>query len=91
MKSIENMKRIILISGAAMLVVPVFGVTPEEVEIENSLALPVSDKMKFSADIVLDAVKVGANRQLYITPVIGDGEGNTRAFPSVLVNGRSMQ
>ena len=53
MKHINCIKRYILISG---ILIPgiAFGVTPNEIEIENALALPVNDNLKFSADIVLD-------------------------------------
>lgn len=40
-------------------------------------------------DIVLDSLKLGANKQLYITPVIEDGT-NSQVLPAVLVNGRNM-
>lgn len=48
------------------------------------------DRLEVRADIVLDDVNLKSNHQLYITPVIGDGE-NTVALPAVLVNGRNMQ
>ncbi|MFG6428050.1 tetratricopeptide repeat protein [Lepagella muris] len=90
MKHINCIKRYILISG---ILIPgiAFGVTPNEIEIENALALPVNDNLKFSADIVLDDLRVGANRQVYITPILEDGNGNSATLPSTLVNGRTMQ
>lgn len=40
--------------------------------------------------LVLDSLKVGADRQLYVTPLITDGAGNMEYFPDVLINGRDM-
>lgn len=48
-------------------------------------------RVTVSVDFVLDALKVGSNRQIYITPVISDSAGHTAYLPEVLVNGRNMQ
>lgn len=49
----------------------------------------VEDSFQVSMDIVLDSLNLGRNQQLYITPVIQNGD-NRLALPTVLVNGRSM-
>lgn len=38
----------------------------------------------------LDSIKLGANRQLFISPVIEDGKGNREVLPALLVTGRNM-
>lgn len=43
-----------------------------------------------NVDLILDSLHLDNNRQLYITPVITDGAGNSSALPAVLVNGRNM-
>lgn len=48
-------------------------------------------RVTVSVDFVLDALKLGSNRQIYITPVISDSAGHTAYLPEVLVNGRNMQ
>jgi len=85
------MKRVILASGLPLFLLPASAIEPGEVGIENSMALPMSDRMKFSADIVLDALSLKADRQIYLTPILEDGNGNSEALPAALVNGRAMQ
>lgn len=46
--------------------------------------------VELSVDVVLDSVKLGSNRQLYLTPRIADADGNEEFLPAVLVNGRNM-
>ena len=52
------------------------------------------DYLSVSADIVLDSLKLGSNKQIFITPVISAQEetpgSKTIQLPSVLVNGRNM-
>lgn len=91
MKLRNNIKLILLVSGLSCTVVPASAVSPQNIKIENSVVIPVNDKMRFSADIVLDSLKLGANKQIYLTPVIEDGNGNSEVLPSALINGRSMQ
>lgn len=90
-KTIRDIKRILMAGGLLLALAPAFAVTPDEISIENSLAIPVKDNMKFSADVVVDALKVPSNKQVFITPVISDGSGNSITFPSLLINGRAMQ
>lgn len=91
MKPICSMKRIILASGLSLFLLPAMADGSFDVEIENSMAIPSGDRMKFSADIVLDALKLKSNRQIFLTPVLEDGEGNSEVLPAALVNGRAMQ
>lgn len=85
------MKRFLMAGVLVLAFTPAFAVSPEEISIENSIAIPVKDSMKFSADIIVDALKVSSNKQIFLTPVISDKEGNSITFPSVLINGRAMQ
>lgn len=87
----SHINTILLLSGLSFVSVPAYGAIPQNIEIENSTIVPVKDRIRYSADIVLDALELGANKQVYLTPVIEDGSGNSVVLPSALVNGRSMQ
>lgn len=87
----KDIRRFLTAAAMTALLLPVGAVTPDELGILNSVAVPVDGSMRYSAEIVLDALRLKANRQLYLTPVIEDGEGNSVALPAVVVNGRSMQ
>ena len=80
-----------MIAAAALMSVPAFAGMPEDIDIRNTSVASVKDRIRYSADIVLDALRLKANRQLYLTPVIEDGQGNRVVLPAVVVNGRSMQ
>ncbi len=47
-------------------------------------------KMRISADIVLDSLKLKSSQQLFMTPVLSGEDGNKAVFPTVLVTGRGM-
>ena len=47
-------------------------------------------KLEISYRFVLDSLKLGANKQLYLSPVVEGPEGNKIVLPSVLINGRNM-
>lgn len=49
----------------------------------------LGDDVRVRFDIVLDSLKLGRDKQLYITPVVEDGT-NTAVLPAILVNGRNM-
>lgn len=49
----------------------------------------LGEDLRIRFDIVLDSLKLGRNKQLYITPVVEDGT-NQAVLPTVLVNGRNM-
>lgn len=49
----------------------------------------LGEDLRIRFDIVLDSLKLGRNKQLYITPVVEDGTNQT-ILPTVLVNGRNM-
>ncbi|MDE7350787.1 MAG: hypothetical protein K2N25_06950 [Muribaculaceae bacterium] len=87
----SNIKTILLISGLTCAGIPAFGVSTRNIQIEHSSVVPLKDRIRFSADIVLDSLKLGANKQIYLTPVIEDANGNSEVLPSALINGRSMQ
>lgn len=87
------MKSILYITLSALLFcsAPLAEAAVEQsISIENSQARRINDNLRLTADIVLDALKLGSNKQLYITPVIEDASGNSVALPSVLVNGHAM-
>ena len=49
----------------------------------------VSGQFHMSADLVLDSLSMSRNRQLYVTPVVENGDRHV-TLPTVLINGRSM-
>lgn len=58
----------------------------------DNLALSRQDTLLIlNAEISLDGVHIGRNRQMYISPVVADSAGNRLLLPEVLVNGRNMQ
>lgn len=46
--------------------------------------------LHLSADIVLDSLKLKGNEQIFITPVVEGGNGESVILPTVLVTGRGM-
>lgn len=50
----------------------------------------VGGMFQLSADLVLDSLKLNANHQLFVTPVVGGPNGQEAVMPSVLINGRNM-
>lgn len=91
MKLRNNIKIILFVSGLSCLPLPAHAAIDKDIKIEHTAVIPVKDQVRFSADIVLDDLKLGANKQIYLTPVIEDEKGNSEVLPSALVNGRSMQ
>ncbi|MGM9853979.1 MAG: DUF3868 domain-containing protein [Muribaculaceae bacterium] len=49
----------------------------------------LGNEVRVRFDIVLDDLKLGSNKQLYITPVIQQGD-SAAVLPAVLINGRNM-
>lgn len=47
-------------------------------------------KFHVSVDMVLDSLEMGANRQLFVTPLIEGPRGESVTLPTVLINGRNM-
>lgn len=90
MKRNHDMKRIAFTVLSASVLIPSWGVAPNDIKIENPTVTPVGDVIKVTADVNLDDVKLGRNRQIYLTPVLEDGSGNSEVLPSVLVNGHAM-
>ncbi len=50
----------------------------------------VGDRFQMSIDFVLDSLKLGGNKQLYVTPVVEDADSNREVMPTLLINGRNM-
>lgn len=48
-------------------------------------------KLEVDINFVLDSIRLKANRQMFLTPMIEDSEGNREYLPTLLVNGRNMQ
>lgn len=48
------------------------------------------NRLEVSLDMVLDSLDLPGRKQLYVTPVVTDGKGNSAAMPAVLINGRNM-
>ena len=49
----------------------------------------VSGKFAFSCDLVLDSLRLGSDKQIYVTPIIENGD-SAIVMPTVLINGRNM-
>ena len=47
-------------------------------------------KLQVDIKFDLDTLKIGSNRQLYLSPILMDGNGNKEVLPALLVNGRNM-
>lgn len=47
-------------------------------------------KLDVAISFTLDSLRLGGNKQIFITPVIEDGKGNREVLPSLLINGRNM-
>lgn len=60
-------------------------VSTDNVEISTSEGF-----LNVSADLRLDSMKLGANKQVFITPVVRGSNGEEVVLPSLLVNGRNM-
>lgn len=50
----------------------------------------IGGNFQISMQLALDSLKVGANRQLYVSPVVEGQGGASAVFPAVLINGRNM-
>lgn len=50
----------------------------------------MGDQIYVTADLILDSLRLGGNRQIYVTPVIEGPEGKQEAMPTLLINGRNM-
>lgn len=58
---------------------------------ENVNLSRMGDKLMVSMDIVLDSTRLSSNHQLFVTPVITNGDGTHNVtLPTVLFNGRNM-
>lgn len=58
----------------------------------DNLAISRQDTLLIlNAEMVLDALHLGSNRQMYISPEVSDSMGNRLLLPEILVNGRNMQ
>jgi tetratricopeptide (TPR) repeat protein len=79
----------IAFSLALMSAMPVMAirnvVSTDNVEISTSEGF-----LNVSADLRLDSMKLGANKQVFITPVVRGSNGEEVVLPSLLVNGRNM-
>ena len=49
----------------------------------------IGSNVQLSADLVLDSLRLGGNRQIYVTPVVEGPGGENVALPSVLEIGRA--
>lgn len=84
------MKRIATTIFSACVLFTAMGVNPDDIRILNSTVTPLNGVVKVTADVNLDDLKLGRNRQVYLTPVLEDGNGNSEALPSILINGHAM-
>lgn len=84
------MKRTVLTFVSSCVLLSSMGVNPDDIRILNPTVTPLNGVVKVTADLNLDGLKLGRNRQVYLTPVLEDGSGNSEVLPSVLVNGHAM-
>lgn len=84
-------KNIALAGTLSLSFLNVNAILPGDIDIRNSVVVPVGDEMKFSSNIVIDNLRLASGKQIYLTPVVSDSEGHSCPFPSVLINGRAMQ
>lgn len=84
------MKRLALTIVSASALLTAMGVNPDDIKILNSTVTPLDGIAKVTADVNLDDLKLGRNKQVYLTPVLEDTKGNSTVLPSILVNGHAM-
>lgn len=85
------MKRTLSAVLAASLSVSAFAAAPAgKIAMENMEFYRHGDDFNLQLNYVLDSLRLGANRQILVTPVVEGGEGQAAAFPTVLINGRNM-
>lgn len=64
----------------------------EEAITARNVALTAGEgQVSVSMDLVLDALSLPRNRQVFVTPYLEGKSGERLALPSILVNGRNMQ
>lgn len=80
-----------ILSLAALASAATASAAPGDLATENLAIHKQANTLTVNVDFVLDAVKIGANKQMYITPMVTDKAGNVTYLPDVLVNGRNMQ
>lgn len=84
-------KYFILTSLLMIITIASYSAETGNIHIVNTRARQEAGTLYLNADILLDDLRLGSNRQLYVTPVVSDSEGHVERFPSVLVNGHAMQ
>lgn len=75
---------LVIIASAAMA-----AVLPD-IQPTNLTLTRGSGRLHLSADIILDSLKLKANQQVFMTPVVTAQDGSTAIFPTILVTGRGM-
>lgn len=84
------MKRYLhLIIIALISILTSFYVSSREISYTDR-AVVRDGKLQVDIKFDLDTLKLGANRQIYLSPVLIDGKGNKEVLPALLVNGRNM-
>ena len=78
-------------AAAILTAVYSYAAEPAGIKVSNTVASRVDGELRLTADIILDAMKLKSNSQVYVTPVIEDNSGNSFVMPSVLINGHAMQ
>lgn len=89
------MKRILYTLLLATAMLPAFASARQGNGIARNISCNrAGTDMLVSMELVLDSLHLGANHQIYITPVISAGGSDSDQYavlPSVLINGRNMQ
>lgn len=80
----------IFIAASAMVFTASAQNVAEGIRIAGTKCDRVDSDMVLSSVISLDSLRLDANRQIFITPVMSGPDNRRIVFPTVLVNGRNM-
>ena len=74
-----------LVCGLAYAGRPIGKISPRDTKVRK-----VDNELVVKSTLSLDSLHLGANNQIYVTPIIESPSGQSEVLPSVLVNGRNM-
>lgn len=84
------MKRNIYILMFTLLVGVFAGIAKEDNTEFKNRARVRDGRLLVDIDFVLDSIRLKADRQMYLSPMVEDSKGNREFLPALLVNGRNM-
>ena len=86
------MKKILSVVLAVSLSAAAYAASPvSKISLENMEYYRQGENFNLHLDYVLDSLSLSNNHQILVTPVVEGADGQTEAFPTVLINGRNMQ